>query len=420
MKRIPLHSLVIMVGPSGAGKSTLISKKFPSYEVVSSDAIREELTGDFMRQDINDIVFREVHRRIALKLDLGERVVVDATNLRRRDRIGFAEIGLRHGVPIYYIVVNRSLSEKESTQGWHANVHGLVKKQHDIFLANEREILRGDHIANVIDTRAEDFEVVSKLPKTNILSAIKARGHKGIMAVGDVHGMSEALKSALDWASARNLFVVFLGDIIDHGPNSLECVDRIYDIVMRGKGILAIGNHERKIDRWIDQSRDGEIRVKLSDGNKVTTRAIEALNIEARRKFENKFKALLSFARHHWIIGDTMFVHGAAEPEMFNIQSVRLTGRFESIALFGEVDNTVRRDDGYPNRIYTWVDRIPQGKRVIVGHDIRSSFKPLIVSGAQGGEAIFMDTGSGKGGRLTTADIMFNGDQLVVKNFTTH
>jgi protein phosphatase len=421
MKKIPLHSLVILVGPTGAGKSNLARQKFADYEIISSDEIRYDLTGDTMRQDINDVVFREVHRRTGVKLDLGERAVVDATNLRKRDRLGLADIGLRHGVPVFYIVVNRDLASKEASMRGREIISGSVRKQHDIFQSNERDILHGDNIANVIDYRTEDFKVVGKLPKTDILQEIKDRGYRGVTVLGDVHGMSAGLKDATEWASMRGLFTIFLGDVVDYGPNSIECVEHIYDIIMRGRGLLVMGNHERKIERWIEQSRQGEIRVHLSEGNKSTTRAIEALSGDSRKKFECKFKALIGFSRHHWVIGDTLFAHGAAEPEMFNINSSRLTGRFETMALFGEVDNSVKtRDDGYPNRVYNWVDRIPAGKKVMVGHDIRSTFKPLIVKGSQGGTAYFMDTGSGKGGRLTSADAMFEGETLSVKAFKRH
>ena len=423
MKRIPLHSLVIMVGPACSGKSRTASRKFDPYEIMSSEDVRYELTGDYRRMDINDVVFKEIHRRTQLKLELGERVVVDATNLRKKDRMGLADIALRIGVPVFYIVCQRTLDDKiaGAKRSWRGSATGIVIKHDNVFRTNERDILRGDGVANVIDTRSEDFEVVTKLDNNNLKKIIEFRGYRGLMVIGDVHGMLEPLKNATEWATQRNLFCVFLGDILDYGPNSLECVDHVYNIVTRGRGICLIGNHERKIARWLDQVKHNDVRVSLSDGNKVTTKAIEALALDARKKFETRYKALLGFSKHHWIVGDTMFTHGAAEPEMFDINSARLTGKFETMALFGEVDNNAPpRTDGYPNRIYEWVNRIPAGKRVMVGHDIRSTVKPLFVKGDLGGEAYFMDTGSGKGGRLTSADILFQGDELVVKNFAYH
>lgn len=425
-KLVPLHSLVLMVGPSGAGKSTIIAQHFDAYEVVSSDAIREELTGDFNRQDYNPLVFKELNHRIRIKLDLGERVVVDATNLRKQDRQSITSIGAQFGVPIYYIVVNRPIEEKLATQGWRASVPGLVERMDETFRSNEREILLGDHIANVIDTRKESFEVVRKIPKGDISDYVLGLGYQGVMVLGDVHGMRESLKSAIEWANMRNLYMIFLGDIVDYGPKSLECVDDVYDIVTRGRGSVIRGNHEQKIERWIAQdhafrNNGTPIRLTLSEGNRATTDRVSALSHAERIKWESKFGALTKLAKNHILLGDELlFTHGGAEPEMFRINDHRLGKRLEGMALYGETDQANPREDGYPNRIYTWVDRIPKGKHVIVGHDIRSSIKPLEVVGEKGGTATFMDTGSGKGGHLTTAHIIFEDGKWVVKAFTAH
>lgn len=422
MKKIPLHSLVIMVGPAGGGK-TVATNKFAPYEIIGAESVRYELIGDYQRMDINDTVFREIHRRTQLKLEMGERTVIDATNLRKKDRIGLSEIGIKMGVPIYYVVCNRPLDEKlkDSGRSWRHSPTGIITKHEHVFRNNERDILKGDGVANVIDTRIETFTAINKLPLGDIQVDVRSRGFRGLMVIGDVHGMLEPLKNAYEWASQRGLFCVFLGDVVDYGPNSLECVDYVYDIVTRGRGITLMGNHERKIERWLEQVRHNDVRVRLSEGNKVTTRAIEQLSGDARRKFEVRFRALMGFSRHHLLVGETLFTHGAAEPEMFDIKASRLNGRFETMALFGEVDNTAPpRTDGYPTRIYEWVNRIPAGKRVMVGHDIRSTIKPLVVKGSAGGEAYFMDTGSGKGGRLTSADVLFQGEDLVVKAFKYH
>jgi predicted kinase len=421
MKKIPLHSLIIMVGPAGAGKSTVAAANFESYEIVSSDEIRNELTGDIQRQDFNSTVFRELYHRVSVKLDMGERVVVDATNLRKSDRMGLTNVGMRYGVPIYYIVVQRPLAEKLKTAGWRNDVDGLVERHHELFLREERDILFGDSIATVVDLRKEEFEVVQKPPMGDLEAEIAGRGFKGVMVIPDVHGMNEALKSAIEWATARNLFMIFLGDVVDYGPHSLECVSLVYDIVTRGRGVMVVGNHEHKIRRWMDQQRTGDLRLRLSTGNLATTNKVEALAPDERRRWEAKFACLMNLGRHHFVVGNTLFAHGGAEPEMFEMQGHRLSDKFENIALFGEVDSVKRtRGDGYPNRIYDWVDRIPAGKQVIVGHDIRSEIKPLAVEGSLGGTAVFMDTGSGKGGRLTTADIFFQGEPLKIQNFKSH
>src|SRR5690606_8383188 len=110
----------------------------------------------------------------------------------------------------FYVVVNRSLEDKEATGGWRNEVPGLIRKHDDVFAENEKDILRGDNVANVIDTRKEDFMAVRKFDTNHPIRTIQQAGYKGLMAVGDVHGMRESLKSAIDWATARNLFMLFL------------------------------------------------------------------------------------------------------------------------------------------------------------------------------------------------------------------
>jgi len=390
--------------------------KFSSHEIISPQEIRAELTGDPMRPDVDDVAFREIHRRTGMRLEMGERVVVDAANLRRRDRSGLLDLAFRCGVPVFYVVCDRQLDLKLKDED-----EFQVLRQDQTFKASEREILHGDGMANVIDTRVDEFQVVERLPLEGLTQAIKDRGFRGLMVIGDVHGMIEPLKNATEWATSRNLFCVLLGDIVDYGPDSIDCVGHAYDLVTRGRGVTVIGNHERKIERWLDQSGQSDSRIRLSEGNKTTTRVVEAMPHDTRRRFEIRYRALLNHARHHWVIGDTLFSHAAASPEMFQLHRARLQGKLESLSLFGQIDSQEpKRSDGYPNRVYDWVDQIPSGKRVMVGHDIRSTTRPLVVKGDEGGEAYFMDTGCGKGGRLTSADVIFQNARLVIRSFKTH
>lgn len=76
-----------------------------------------------------------------------------------------------------------------------------------------------------------------------------------------------------------------------------------------------------------------------------------------------------------------------------------------SRALFGQPTGRTRHD-GYPERSLRWVDRIPFGLTVYCGHDRRSlDGRPYRRLGAQGGEAVFIDTGAGKGGHLSWIDL---------------
>lgn len=82
-------TLYILVGLSGSGKSTYakqIAEITKNTVVISTDAIREELTGDYRNQEHNEEVFNLFHDRIRKNLENKKNVVADATNLTIKSR----------------------------------------------------------------------------------------------------------------------------------------------------------------------------------------------------------------------------------------------------------------------------------------------------------------------------------------------
>lgn len=78
-----------MCGLSGSGKSTIatqIANENPNTIIVSSDAIREELTGNYEDQEHNEEVFKIFHNRIRKNLENKKNVIADATNLTMKSR----------------------------------------------------------------------------------------------------------------------------------------------------------------------------------------------------------------------------------------------------------------------------------------------------------------------------------------------
>ena len=79
----------VLVGLSGSGKSTIatqIANENPNTIIVSSDAIREELTGNYEDQEHNEEVFKIFHNRIRKNLENKKNVIADATNLTMKSR----------------------------------------------------------------------------------------------------------------------------------------------------------------------------------------------------------------------------------------------------------------------------------------------------------------------------------------------
>lgn len=148
-------ALHMMVGPSGAGKSFLIEElffpvadfSFPRSALVSSDALREEITGDFRDQSANDQVFRAVHSLVEARINAGLNTIMDATNLRAQDRRKLRDL-CPQDTEIHYWIVDRPLADKHRDADWRDEVvikgEKLIDRHHNSFKNALKYVLRGD------------------------------------------------------------------------------------------------------------------------------------------------------------------------------------------------------------------------------------------------------------------------------------
>ncbi len=75
--------VVILCGPSGCGKSTWVQDTMPDYNIVSLDALREDIAGHVADQSKNGQVLQAAKEQLKVHLRAKQPVVWDATNLRR-------------------------------------------------------------------------------------------------------------------------------------------------------------------------------------------------------------------------------------------------------------------------------------------------------------------------------------------------
>lgn len=154
----PAGHLSMMIGPAGAGKSRFAEHKFfgpawkndfawPRSAYISTDALRQEFTGDFRDQSMNEAAFSAFHLLIKARVTAGLNTVADATFLHAKDRRAVRNL-CPANTSIHYYVVDRPLEEKHASAGWRDEVliEGvkLVDKHHHSFMATRAMILRGD------------------------------------------------------------------------------------------------------------------------------------------------------------------------------------------------------------------------------------------------------------------------------------
>ncbi|GAC1348117.1 MAG: hypothetical protein NVSMB18_35290 [Acetobacteraceae bacterium] len=213
-----------------------------------------------------------------------------------------------------------------------------------------------------------------------------------LRVVGDVHGDLRAFTAA----AMTDRFLIQLGDLSDHGPDSAGVLRTMFALVERGRGLFILGNHDRKLGRALAGHA-----VRMDDALRAT---MAQLDDELRvRALEEISRAPAWLAR-----GGIAFVHGGFHPAMLTEKPPPPLGRVDPLlsrALFGETTGRMQAD-GYPERILRWVDRIPAGVTVYCGHDQRSTDgRPYVRAGSSGGTAVFLDTGAGKGGHLSWIDL---------------
>jgi len=222
--------------------------------------------------------------------------------------------------------------------------------------------------------------------------ATDLRGRK-LRVVGDVHGDVRAFSHA----TATDRFVIQLGDLIDHGPNSAEALRTMFRLIDEGRGLFLLGNHDRKLGRALAGFR---MRPDLPLEATLHQLEDEALRVRALAEIQ---RAPAWLVLDRWI-----FVHGGFHTGMLAQEPPPALGRVTGLmsrALFGETTGRMQLD-GYPERRLNWVDHIPQGFTVYCGHDRRSTDgRPWVKHGRNGGTAIFTDTGAGKGGHLAWIDL---------------
>ncbi|MEI4487256.1 metallophosphoesterase [Frigidibacter sp. MR17.14] len=95
-----------------------------------------------------------------------------------------------------------------------------------------------------------------------------------LAAIGDVHGMDALLGRLLDTLALRapDALPLFLGDLIDRGPDSDRVLARVRTLEAAGKALCLLGNHEQMLLDAIDRPATG-VRRWLGHGGGATLRS---------------------------------------------------------------------------------------------------------------------------------------------------
>ncbi len=406
---LPELSLVVLIGVSGSGKSSFARKHFLGTEVISSDYCRGLVSNDENDQSATHDAFDLLHYIVSKRLKNGLLTVIDATNIRPEDRRQYVRLAREHHCLPVAIVLNipeivcqeRNVDRPDRDFGPHV-------------IRNQRMALRRGLGRSGKSLRREGFRHYWMLESVEDIDSVsvnrtplwnnKKSEHGPFDIIGDVHGCFDELVELLeqlgyaidrdesspmgDWSvqpptmeSGLERKAVFVGDLVDRGPNSPAVLRLVMRMVAEGKAHCVPGNHDVKLMRKLNGKN-----VQITHGLAETLEQLDGESSEFLDQVRRFVDGLVS----HYVFDDGKLVvaHAGLQESMQG----RGSGKVRDFCLYGET--TGETDEfGLPIR-YNWAAEYRGKAMVVYGHTPVPDADWL-------NRTLCIDTGCVFGGKLT-------------------
>jgi protein phosphatase len=395
---IPELCLVALVGASGSGKSTFAGEHFGRFEVISSDFCRGLVSDDENDQAATVDAFDVLNYIAGKRLAAGRLTVVDATNVQRDARRKLVDLAKAHDVLPVAIVLDLpeqlciARTAQAPNRGFGAAV---VRRQREQLRRSLRGLAR-EGFRKVHVLRTVEEVAAAEVVREKLLNDFR-HDHGPFDVIGDVHGCRIELEALLtrlgyqlawddhgrpvDAVHADGRRPVFVGDLVDRGPDSPGVLRLVMGMVKSGHARCVPGNHENKLVRALRGHS-----VQVSHGLAETLSQLADETEDFREEVGEFCYDLVS----HLVLDDGRLV--VAHAGLKEAYHGRASGRVRSFALYG--DTTGETDEfGLPVRL-PWANDYRGKAMVLYGHTPLPDVEWV-------NNTLCLDTGCVFGGRLT-------------------
>jgi len=368
---IPEFCLVVLIGASGSGKSTFAKHHFAPTEIISSDACRALVSDDENDQtatkDAFDVLQTIARKRLArMKL-----TVIDATNVQQDARQHLVKLANTHYAAPIAIVLDMPKSvcieRNKSRENRKFGVH-VIQNQQQHLRRSINGLEREGFKRVFIFSSPEELEnlTITRHP----LYPNRKHDAGPFDIIGDVHGCYDELVALLRKlgyvvdAEAHQAShpdgrkVVFVGDLVDRGPKSVDVLRLAMNMVKAETALCVAGNHDEKLARKL-RKRDNN-KMKIGENLAKTLAQLDAEPPD----FKPEVSAFLDELVSHYVLDDGALVvaHAGIKEEMIG----RATGDVRSFTLYGDVTGE-KDDDGFPIR-RDWAIHYRGSAMIVYGH----------------------------------------------------
>lgn len=393
---IPEFALVLLVGASGTGKSSFAARHFRPTEVISSDAMRGWVCDDESDQAATPDAFAMLHALARTRLRNRRLTVIDATNVQpaaRKSLVALAREAHALVVAIVFDLPEAVAVARNAGRADRAINAGVVSRQmRDLHRGLRGMRSEGIRYTHVLHTAAE----VDAVTFTRTRLWTDRREDRGPFdIIGDVHGCADELQDLLQklgytitWQDKAvqvtppaGRRAVFVGDLVDRGPNTPDVLRIVRAMVEAGHALAVVGNHDDKLKRYLSGKA-----VKRTHGLAETIEQLEA----EPPAFVASLRPWLDGLISHYVLdeGRLVVAHAGIREDMQG----RASGAVRAFCMYGETTGEID-SFGLPVR-YDWAADYRGQAKVVYGHT------PVMEAQWHNG-TLCIDTGCCFGGRLT-------------------
>ena len=343
MNEINLYTNTLLIAAGEKERSLFTKINFPRERTVSFDYCRKMLSDPEEKNPPEELVLDLILNIIEKRLRLGLFTVVDIPQLTRRFSQSLLELCNRnyyHPCLVYFssnnVAPGNPLENRFKDMGFADN-----------YVLKEKSLL--DTGVNILPVPA-----LCQVPPPYDI-------------IGDVHGCFNELTnlfSKLGYENKEGIFIhpagripIFLGDVADRGPKSVETIRLVLDMVRESKALYIPGNHCVKLSKYLE---GGEVKIRW--GIETTIREIDALD-ETQKEEIMKFPNLVDNSARYLILdkGKLVVTHAAIKEKMIGREHKRIR-RF---CLFGA---SIGNDHhGLPIRL-DWAAEYRGKPLIVYGH----------------------------------------------------